>query len=240
MSIQARVVALAAVTILAASSAQAASVKEIFEKYNLIGTYAADCSKPVSTQNHYYVHRLLNADFLQRDIMESPTTRTFLVIISSAADLGPNQLSIGGTRDGKPFTSVYQVEPNRIRVLESTVDGRLEITNGRIVNGGQMPWHNKCGVPTPTSTIAPSMPLPPPHPELTVEVDLDRPGMDFENFELGLANHELCRDACGDRPICVAYTYVKPGLQGPNARCWLKSSVPAPRPSNCCVSGVRN
>jgi hypothetical protein len=31
---------------------------------------------------------------------------------------------------------------------------------------------------------------------------------------------------------------VQPGVQGPNARCWLKNSVPPPVASNCCVSGV--
>jgi hypothetical protein len=35
-------------------------------------------------------------------------------------------------------------EPNRIRVLESTTDGKLEITGGRFVNGGEFPAANKC------------------------------------------------------------------------------------------------
>lgn len=39
---------------------------------------------------------------------------------------------------------------------------------------------------------------------------------------------------------CVAWTYVNPGVQGPQARCWLKSAVPAPRPSTCCVSGIKS
>jgi hypothetical protein len=35
----------------AASAAQAATVQELFEKYNLIGTFAIDCSQPVSKSN---------------------------------------------------------------------------------------------------------------------------------------------------------------------------------------------
>jgi hypothetical protein len=31
-----------------------------------------------------------------------------------------------------------------MRVLESTTDGRVEITGGRIVNGGEFPAANKC------------------------------------------------------------------------------------------------
>jgi hypothetical protein len=38
---------------------------------------------------------------------------------------------------------------------------------------------------------------------------------------------------------CRAFTYVNPGFQGPNARCWLKNSAPQANPSNCCISGVK-
>ena len=39
---------------LAAGAAQAASVKEVFEKHGLLGTWAWDCSKPASRSNYYY------------------------------------------------------------------------------------------------------------------------------------------------------------------------------------------
>jgi hypothetical protein len=32
---------------------------------------------------------------------------------------------------------------------------------------------------------------------------------------------------------------VNPGVQGPAARCWLKSSVPPATPNSCCTSGVK-
>ena len=38
---------------------------------------------------------------------------------------------------------------------------------------------------------------------------------------------------------CKSWTYVKPGIQGPNARCWLKSATPGAKANNCCISGVR-
>jgi hypothetical protein len=52
MSIRACVFCLAAVTSLAARSAQPVSVKDIFEKHNLIGVFAADCTKEASKQNY--------------------------------------------------------------------------------------------------------------------------------------------------------------------------------------------
>jgi len=122
----------------------AASVKEVFEKYGLLGTFAWDCSKPVSRQNVYYVHRALDAERVQRDIMEGPTTRSFVVTIDKVVETKPNEITVSGNRDGKPFSSIYRAEPNRIRVLESTTDGKLEITGGRFVNSGEFPAANKC------------------------------------------------------------------------------------------------
>jgi len=48
-----------------------------------------------------------------------------------------------------------------------------------------------------------------------------------------------CQQACNADVRCQAYTYVRAGVQGPQARCWLKSAVPPGRPDNCCVSGIK-
>src|ERR1700757_2630696 len=73
-----------------------------------------------------------------------------------------------------------------------------------------------------------------------MEFDIDRPGQDFQNFDLQSADPSLCQDACSQNPQCKAWTYVKPNTtQGPNPRCWLKSDVPPTTPNSCCVSGVK-
>jgi esterase/lipase superfamily enzyme len=74
---------------------------------------------------------------------------------------------------------------------------------------------------------------------LTTDPDTDRPGMDYRNFDLAEARPELCRKACANESKCVAYSYVKPGVQGPTARCWLKSRIPPQVSSSCCISGVK-
>jgi hypothetical protein len=74
---------------------------------------------------------------------------------------------------------------------------------------------------------------------LTVEPNTNRSGGDYRSFDLPSPAPLLCRDACAREPQCRAFTYVKPGVQSPNARCWLKNTVPAPRPEPCCVSGVK-
>lgn len=75
---------------------------------------------------------------------------------------------------------------------------------------------------------------------VTIEPDTNRAGSDYDNFDLPKADPNLCADACEKDRKCRAYTYVKPGVQGNNARCWLKDSVPSASRSNCCVSGVKN
>jgi tetratricopeptide (TPR) repeat protein len=121
------------------------SVKTVFEKHNLLGIFAADCSKPASTQNYYYVHRLIDAGHLQRDIMDGPTSRAFVVIIKKAAESKPDEIAVSGTSDGKPFFSVYRIEPSGMRVLESMVDGKVEIAGGRFVSEGETPSTSQCG-----------------------------------------------------------------------------------------------
>jgi len=72
------------------------------------------------------------------------------------------------------------------------------------------------------------------------DFDTDRPGSDYRNFDLQKPEFELCESACRENPTCKAWTYVKPGIQGPNARCWLKSGVPQATASSCCISGIKN
>jgi len=73
-----------------------------------------------------------------------------------------------------------------------------------------------------------------------LELGTDRPGMDYKDFDLSSPDPKLCEDACkADSPKCKAFTYVKPGIQGPSARCWLKSGVPAAVKNDCCVSGIK-
>lgn len=71
------------------------------------------------------------------------------------------------------------------------------------------------------------------------QTDTDLPGSDYKNFDLDSPRPELCEAACNTEAECVAYTYVKPDIQGPNARCWLKNGLPDPVADTCCISGVK-
>ena len=72
-----------------------------------------------------------------------------------------------------------------------------------------------------------------------LEEDTDRPGNNYRNFDIPHPEPEICLIDCQVDPRCKAFTYVKPGLQGPKARCWLKDAVPNAKPSPGCISGVK-
>jgi hypothetical protein len=70
------------------------------------------------------------------------------------------------------------------------------------------------------------------------ERGIDRPGLDYRNApSRGPAD---CSFACqAEGNTCRAWTYVRPGIQGPTGRCWFKTAAPAPTRNGCCTSGVR-
>lgn len=72
-----------------------------------------------------------------------------------------------------------------------------------------------------------------------LEYGVDRPGYDYKNFDLNAADPAQCQSACYAEPQCLSFTYVNPGVQGPNPRCWLKNTVAPAVPSSCCTSGVK-
>jgi PAN domain len=63
------------------------------------------------------------------------------------------------------------------------------------------------------------------------------PGRDYAHFPAPSAGS--CRRSCGGDERCQAYTWVKPGIQGPQGMCWLKSSEPPIVKDPCCDSAPR-
>jgi hypothetical protein len=74
---------------------------------------------------------------------------------------------------------------------------------------------------------------------VSLEVGQDRMGGDYKGFALAQPDAQLCRQACADDTACHAFTYVKPGIKGPEAMCFLKSSVVPATADACCTSGAK-
>jgi hypothetical protein len=68
-----------------------------------------------------------------------------------------------------------------------------------------------------------------------MQVDTDLFGGDYEGFDS--SGPDTCQAACKSDAKCKAWTYVKAGVQGPQARCYLKNVVPSPTANPCCISG---
>lgn len=64
------------------------------------------------------------------------------------------------------------------------------------------------------------------------------PGSDYRSFYLRADDPADCAKACKADGQCLAWTYVRPGRQGPRARCWLKNRIPRRVASPCCTSGI--
>ncbi|QBK30454.1 PAN domain-containing protein [Roseitalea porphyridii] len=83
---------------------------------------------------------------------------------------------------------------------------------------------------------------PEPEPQFAIgpgmEDGVDRPGSDFERIVLTDADPAICQSACEDNAACLAWTFVKPGVQRDDAVCYLKEPAPAARENDCCISGL--
>ena len=74
---------------------------------------------------------------------------------------------------------------------------------------------------------------------LKQSANTDRRGGDYRNFTLRAPQPTRCAQACANENRCRAYTFVPAGVQGPEARCWLKDRVAQPSRAVGMVSGVK-
>jgi hypothetical protein len=66
---------------------------------------------------------------------------------------------------------------------------------------------------------------------------VDRPGLDFRDFDLR-GDATSCQETCRRDRRCRAWTWVKAGVQGSTPRCWLKTAAPPAVRNACCTSGI--
>jgi hypothetical protein len=141
-----RIFVLAALVVFAAPAAKAASVQELFERYGLIGTWGFDCSQPPSVQNPYVFYRLLDAEHVARDTMNSPTNRINASVADFLIESNPNEVVISVKTERGRTNLTVRIERKRIRTFQSTRDsGEKVIVNGRFIERNtETLWFNKC------------------------------------------------------------------------------------------------
>jgi len=73
----------------------------------------------------------------------------------------------------------------------------------------------------------------------SLEYSIERVGGDYRTFETAPETAgAACKTACESDSRCRAFTYMRPGYGGANARCYLKNTITRPRHRPCCISGV--
>src|SRR5262249_9700546 len=60
--------------------------------------------------------------------------------------------------------------------------------------------------------------------DLTVQPEIDLPGMDYRSEPLRTSDPQVCRKLCDSEIKCVAWTFVKGGVQSDRPICWLKDN----------------
>jgi len=116
------------------------------------------------------------------------------------------------------FSYPRTVQPNAMCWLKSTVTPRVE-------NGCCISSVKGAGVMEPRGGAT--------------EFSIDRIGGDYTNFETPPdATGKACQEACEADNRCRTWTYMRPGYDGPLARCFLKDKLTRPHHRPCCLSGV--
>ena len=72
-----------------------------------------------------------------------------------------------------------------------------------------------------------------------MSIGVDIPGGDFHRFALNIPDPGLCRQECHRYNQCVAWSFIKPGVQGSQAMCWLKSQAGQRRADGNAISGIK-
>jgi hypothetical protein len=142
-----RLVGFTTVLALAPAAAQAASVKEIFERHELLGTWSADCSKPMSRQNRHAIYRVIDGERVQREVKAEAAVHGALAVSDRASETGSNEVSITWTTDRGRTTNIVRLERNRFRLWHSADEtGKTFVVDGREVDDNHdTQWIEKCG-----------------------------------------------------------------------------------------------
>lgn len=148
-----------------------------------------------------------------------------------SANVGPN---VGPADPAKPWAYFY---------LSIGVRGSGTLTLAyvyKLGEGGALSNGVGGGPSTPPAPPPPPQPSPPvTSGGFTTQAGVDHPGGDYKNFALPQADPNLCRQACASDSNCAGFVYTAPGTQGPQAHCWLKSSIGAATNAPWATSGVK-
>lgn len=148
-----RLLAVSAVvaTFVVSSSVNAGSVDELFQQYNLFGTWAADCSKPATPSNPRVSITTPSAGLVLEDHNLGPDFSMNRYSVLSAEKVSANSISVEvifqpGTEVEERQKLVFSVRDNTRRTMFNQADGgTVRVKNGvALARGSKTPLLRKC------------------------------------------------------------------------------------------------
>jgi len=136
-----------------ATPARADAILDVIRAYGLIGTWAADCASPASTDNWHMSYYATSAGMARRKSYRGPNENTLDGTVDSAERLTPTMLRMRlrnddpnwGDANGRYYDTVVEVANGRARSLSSIgSDGIHYITEGKFRDGTPTSALNRC------------------------------------------------------------------------------------------------
>jgi hypothetical protein len=145
----------AALTLAMVDAADAQEVANTIAAFGLIGSWATDCSQPVSNHNYLTVYAIATDGTVTRTNYDQPGHVYTNYKIISATRLAPDMLSYQQVWDfaGSPSN----IASNRVQVQLNMADGKFQIVSSQGSDGSffvkdrkfpgsgsESPWQSKC------------------------------------------------------------------------------------------------
>jgi hypothetical protein len=132
-----------------------ASLQDIVDRHGLAGTWARDCTKPVSRQNPHIVYGLIDAGRLQRETMIEPGKNFDVSVAVSVVESSPGELIMVWETGEGGITNRVIVQPGQMQVMDSTRASGEKITvNGRRTRDNtESPRYKRCRTAAPQAKL---------------------------------------------------------------------------------------
>jgi len=128
-----RIVLAVALSVLPIGAANAQSVADTLAQFGLIGSWAADCSKPASSDNYLMVYAATSAGEVSRTYYDKPGHIYNKYKIVSATRQGPGTLTYEQVWDfdGSPAN----IAADRMTVVLKMSDGKFQVVSSQGSDG---------------------------------------------------------------------------------------------------------
>jgi len=135
------------------AAASAETVRQVLQQFGLLGTWATDCSRPPSDDNHHAVYAPLPDGTVQRTYYNAPGKIYNRYVLQRVNRISSDQIFYQQKGSAGRIDVVLKKAGNRYHVLSSqNENGKIYVQEGKFTSnvsdgsyaGKESPWHTKC------------------------------------------------------------------------------------------------